>query len=135
MEKKDALAMKFDESEDYALGSLATDDKKLIRKIDSHILPIMFLTYFLRMIDKISSNMTSVTEIKLADSECLPWDNQGGWVTLAGDAAHAMTMYRGEAANHGLLDAYHLMQAIDKLHSGTTTAQSAIDDFEQEMRT
>lgn len=37
---------------------------------------------------------TSVTEIKLADWECLDWDNQGGRVTLAGDAAHAMTMCR-----------------------------------------
>ncbi|KAJ5809063.1 uncharacterized protein N7503_001281 [Penicillium pulvis] len=60
MEKKDTLAMKLDESEDYALGCLATDDKKLIRKIDSHILPIMFLTYFLQMIDKISINYANV---------------------------------------------------------------------------
>lgn len=35
---------------------------------------------------------TPVTEIKLADWECLPWDNHEGRVTLAGDAAHAMTM-------------------------------------------
>lgn len=35
---------------------------------------------------------TAVTEIKLADWECLDWDNNGGRVTLAGDAAHAMTM-------------------------------------------
>lgn len=35
---------------------------------------------------------TPVTEIKLADWECLHWDNRNGRVTLAGDAAHAMTM-------------------------------------------
>ena len=35
---------------------------------------------------------TAVTEVKLADWECLDWDNCGGRVTLAGDAAHAMTM-------------------------------------------
>lgn len=35
---------------------------------------------------------TIVTEIKLGDWPCLEWDNQGGNVTLAGDAAHAMTM-------------------------------------------
>lgn len=35
---------------------------------------------------------TPVTEIKLGDWPCLGWDNQGGIVTLAGDAAHAMTM-------------------------------------------
>ncbi|KAJ5809060.1 uncharacterized protein N7503_001278 [Penicillium pulvis] len=93
-----------------------------------------FIPFLKEAVDRIPTG-TSVTEIKLADWECLPWDNRGGRVTLAGDAAHAMTMYRGEAANHGLLDAYHLMQAIEKLHSGVTTAQSAIDDFEQEMRT
>lgn len=35
---------------------------------------------------------TLVTEIKLGDWPCLEWDNSGGRVTLAGDAAHAMTM-------------------------------------------
>jgi 2-polyprenyl-6-methoxyphenol hydroxylase-like FAD-dependent oxidoreductase len=33
-----------------------------------------------------------VTEVKLADWPCLKWDNLGGKVTLASDAAHAMTM-------------------------------------------
>ncbi|EYE89968.1 MFS general substrate transporter [Aspergillus ruber CBS 135680] len=36
------------------------DDKKLLRKIDWHLLPIMFLTYFLQMIDKISINYANV---------------------------------------------------------------------------
>ncbi|KAJ5660706.1 uncharacterized protein N7484_000078 [Penicillium longicatenatum] len=92
-----------------------------------------FVPFLKEAVDRIPTG-TSVTEIKLADWECLSWDNHGGRVTLAGDAAHAMTMYRGEAANHGLLDAYHLMQAIERLYSGTATAQAAIDDFEQEMR-
>jgi 2-polyprenyl-6-methoxyphenol hydroxylase-like FAD-dependent oxidoreductase len=35
---------------------------------------------------------TPVLEIKLADWECLDWDNSNGRITLAGDAAHAMTM-------------------------------------------
>lgn len=34
---------------------------------------------------------TPVTEVKLVDWECLEWDN-GGRMTLVGDAAHAMTM-------------------------------------------
>lgn len=37
---------------------------------------------------------TPVTELKLADWPCLGWGNHGGSVTLAGDAAHAMTMCR-----------------------------------------
>lgn len=59
MEKKNnEVATKFDMSEDYALGSVTDDDRKLLRKIDWKILPIMFLTYFLQMIDKISINVS-----------------------------------------------------------------------------
>jgi hypothetical protein len=59
MEKKHELATKSDVSEDCALGSLSMDDKRLLRKIDWQILPIMFLTYFLQMIDKISINVSA----------------------------------------------------------------------------
>lgn len=58
MEEKHKLADKSDVSEDCALGSLSVDDKRLLRKIDWQILPIMFLTYFLQMIDKISINVS-----------------------------------------------------------------------------
>jgi 2-polyprenyl-6-methoxyphenol hydroxylase-like FAD-dependent oxidoreductase len=44
-----------------------------------------------RLIDEIP-NETPVVEVKLCDWECLDWDNVGGSITLAGDAAHAMTM-------------------------------------------
>lgn len=35
-----------------------------------------------------------------------------GHVVLVGDAAHAMTMYRGEAANHGIMDVQLLLSFI-----------------------
>ncbi|OQE16613.1 hypothetical protein PENFLA_c027G08386 [Penicillium flavigenum] len=92
-----------------------------------------FVPFLQRAVDRIPVG-TPVTEIKLADWECLGWDNQGGRVTLAGDAAHAMTMYRGEAANHGLLDAYRLMEAIEQIHNGSAIASEAIDRCEREMR-
>ncbi|KAJ5112892.1 hypothetical protein N7456_001426 [Penicillium angulare] len=93
-----------------------------------------FTPFLKHVVDEIPMD-TPVTEIKLADWECLPWNNNNGRVTLAGDAAHAMTMYRGEAANHGILDAFQLMQNIEKLYTGAATAQAAIDEYEQEMRT
>ncbi|KAL2809071.1 hypothetical protein BJX63DRAFT_406984 [Aspergillus granulosus] len=76
---------------------------------------------------------TPVLEITLADWECLPWDNRGGKVTLAGDAAHAMVMYRGEAANHGLLDIFHLTEAITDIYAGANQS-TVIDKYESEMR-
>ena len=47
---------------------------------------------FLRSVVEGIPPATPVLEIQLADWECLDWDNRDGRVTLAGDAAHAMTM-------------------------------------------
>ncbi|KAI9738423.1 MAG: hypothetical protein M1834_008926 [Cirrosporium novae-zelandiae] len=65
-----------------------------------------FASVFRDAVNLIPENSLSM-EVKLADWECLDWDNHGGTLTLVGDSAHAMTMYRGEAANHGLLDNPH----------------------------
>lgn len=78
---------------------------------------------------------TGVLEIKLADWPCRDWDNRRGTVTLVGDAAHAMTMYRGEAANHGMLDAYHLSRALNSIYREGRSQEEAMDKFEEEMRT
>lgn len=76
---------------------------------------------------------SEVLEIVLADWPCLDWDGRGK-CTLVGDAAHAMTMYRGEAANHGMLDAYRLTKALSKLAGGELSQQAAIALYEEEVR-
>jgi 2-polyprenyl-6-methoxyphenol hydroxylase-like FAD-dependent oxidoreductase len=73
-------------------------------------------------------------EIALQDWPCLPWDNRNGAVTLVGDAAHAMTMFRGEAANHGIMDAYHLVRALKEVYAGSKGLKETIDGYEEEMR-
>lgn len=73
-------------------------------------------------------------EIPLQDWPCQEWDNRNGRVTLVGDAAHAMTMYRGEAANHGMLDAFRLVGAIQKVFAGEASPKAAMDEYETEMR-
>ena len=40
------------------------------------------------------------------------WDNRGGRVTLAGDAAHPMTFQRGQGLNHAIADAVALRDGI-----------------------
>jgi hypothetical protein len=45
-------------SVDYALGEMESD-RALLRRIDWRILPIMFLTYFLQFLDKVSLNVGS----------------------------------------------------------------------------
>lgn len=41
---------------------------------------------------------------------------------------------RGEAANHGVLDAFNLIQAIDRISSGQATPKQGLDEYEGEMR-
>lgn len=77
---------------------------------------------------------SDVLEIVLQDWPCLEWDNRGGRATLVGDAAHAMTMYRGEAANHGILDAYRLWEMLDGVYNKGAELKGAIDGYEAEMR-
>ncbi|KAL3447629.1 hypothetical protein BJX65DRAFT_307695 [Aspergillus insuetus] len=88
---------------------------------------------FLRDVFQNIPEGTPVVEVKLADWNPQPWDNHEGAVTLVGDSAHAMTMYRGEACNHGILDVYNLVTAIEAIYSGSDAA-SAITEYETEMR-
>ena len=57
-----------------------------------------------------------------------------GLVTLAGDSAHAMTMYRGEGANHGILDAALLLDQLKQIYSGQITQAAGLHVYECEMR-
>ncbi|KAK7431987.1 hypothetical protein QQZ08_001607 [Neonectria magnoliae] len=78
---------------------------------------------------------TEMREIVLQDWPCLAWDNRGGRVTLAGDAAHAMTVYRGEAANHGILDAYWLCERLGRVYNrGGIGMKAGLDGYEAELR-
>jgi 2-polyprenyl-6-methoxyphenol hydroxylase-like FAD-dependent oxidoreductase len=80
---------------------------------------------------------SKVLHIKLADWVPMEWDNHKGHVTVAGDGAHAMTSYRGEAFNHGVADAAVLSRnLISAWHSADSgkTMQGAVDAYEKEMR-
>jgi 2-polyprenyl-6-methoxyphenol hydroxylase-like FAD-dependent oxidoreductase len=66
-----------------------------------------------RLVDEIPDD-TPVLEVKLCDWECLDWDNVGGSITLAGDAAHAMTMCRWFFVQHGGMIQLMLAQIVEK---------------------
>ncbi|KAI1773839.1 FAD/NAD(P)-binding domain-containing protein [Hypoxylon cercidicola] len=82
----------------------------------------------------IPNDLDHTTPLRLADFPCREWNNRDGRVTLAGDSAHAMTMYRGEGANHGILDAALLVDQLKKVHRGEMDQKTAIDLYEAEMR-
>lgn len=82
-----------------------------------------------------------------------PWDNKGGKVTLAGDAAHSMppcecqknlftkiiledadfSTDRGQGLNNAIEDASHLVQAIISVVKHSETLGAAIALYEKEM--
>ncbi|KAL8940790.1 MAG: hypothetical protein Q9211_002112 [Gyalolechia sp. 1 TL-2023] len=66
------------------------------------------------------------------------WDNKGGRVTLAGDAAHPMTFQRGQGLNHAITDAAKLRDAImciwqDSRGQHAETKARCIQEYESEM--
>lgn len=66
------------------------------------------------------------------------WDNKGGRVTLAGDAAHPMTFQRGQGLNHAITDSSKLCKAITEMWNGTEgrnkeTKAWFIGEYELEM--
>jgi 2-polyprenyl-6-methoxyphenol hydroxylase-like FAD-dependent oxidoreductase len=109
------------------------DRLALVREIASH-----WTSPFQDVIRSITTD-TPLQEIKLEDwlaSNVGAWDNLQGRATLIGDAAHAMTMYRGEAVNHGITDVRDLVECF--LHTlsnpgGTTDYQEACDTFEKKI--
>lgn len=46
------------------------------------------------------------------------WDNYGGRVTLAGDAAHTIPPYRGQGFNNAIQDAVNYVEAMKKVRDG-----------------
>ena len=79
-------------------------------------------------------NDCTATGLRLADFPTVPWDNLNGTVTLAGDSAHSMTMFRGEGANHGILDAALLVDQLKRIHSGEISLEDGLKVYEAEMQ-
>lgn len=86
-----------------------------------------------RLVHGIPDDSEQVTPLTLADFATLDWESHDK-VTLAGDAAHSMTMYRGEGANHGILDAALLVDQLVRAKNGEIDYREAIAEYEKEMK-
>ena len=93
-----------------------------------------FAEPLLSMIMDIPDDSTAATGLRLADFLTVPWDNSHGTVTLVGDSAHTLTMFRGEGANHGILDAALLIDQIKRIHSGEINPEDGLKVYETEMQ-
>jgi 2-polyprenyl-6-methoxyphenol hydroxylase-like FAD-dependent oxidoreductase len=81
------------------------------------------------LVDRAVLDPRTLLEIKLADWPAVEWDSHHGSILLAGDAAHAMTMYRGEAGNHGITDAYELILKVDRYLAGEKLWELAATEY------
>jgi 2-polyprenyl-6-methoxyphenol hydroxylase-like FAD-dependent oxidoreductase len=61
-----------------------------------------------------------------------PFDNRGGRITLAGDAAHPMLIYRGQGFQHAILDVSQYLDALVKIREGAAL-ESAISAYDADM--
>lgn len=97
-----------DEEQPIEVPNSHTDRIKLMQRIAAR-----WAEPFRECVLSIPSD-TEVKTIRLEDWVPRPgiWSHAKGKATLVGDAAHAMTMYRGEAANHGILDVSVLLEHI-----------------------
>lgn len=71
---------------------------------------------------------------RLAEWPTEPWDNRGGRVTLAGDAAHPMTYHRGQGLNNAILDAAFLCRALHGHRQAGKPTVDALAVYEAEMQ-
>jgi 2-polyprenyl-6-methoxyphenol hydroxylase-like FAD-dependent oxidoreductase len=64
-----------------------------------------------------------------------PFDNRNGRITIAGDAAHPMLIYRGQGFQHAILDASQYLDALIKAHegAGAGTRALAVSAYDADM--
>ncbi|EME80694.1 uncharacterized protein MYCFIDRAFT_190048 [Pseudocercospora fijiensis CIRAD86] len=65
--------------------------------------------------------------------EPIPWNHREGRVTLAGDAAHAMTVQRGQGMNNGIADAVSLAKGLQRVVEGESSMEDTIEEYQREM--
>ncbi|KHO01583.1 Aromatic-ring hydroxylase-like protein [Metarhizium album ARSEF 1941] len=66
----------------------------------------------------------------------VPWDNHGGRVTLAGDAAHPMLIYRGQGFQHSITDVDNYVKALTglkTLSSNNARREAVMASYDDEM--
>ncbi|KAK3344715.1 hypothetical protein B0H65DRAFT_557809 [Neurospora tetraspora] len=77
---------------------------------------------------------TEVKRLDLSDWAPPKGLRSTGRVTLVGDALHPMAMYRGEGANHAILDVLEFaQQVLPHLEDTTAEFRSAIDRYEDSV--
>ncbi|MCJ1450211.1 hypothetical protein MMC28_000540 [Mycoblastus sanguinarius] len=79
------------------------------------------------------SEDTVVRTEKVSYWEPIRWNNRKGLVTLAGDAAHPMTIHRGQGLNHAIADASSYVAALRGVKEEGVDLEDATDGYDVEV--
>lgn len=63
----------------------------------------------------------------------MKWNNHNGRTTIAGDAAHPISPFRGQGLNNALQDAALYVEAIGAVVSGAKSLEEAVLEYDAEI--
>lgn len=63
----------------------------------------------------------------------VPWETYGGRVTLAGDAAHPMLVYRGQGFQHAVVDAERYIKALISVRDEDVSREDAVKSYSDDV--
>ncbi|KAH6838344.1 hypothetical protein B0I37DRAFT_387560 [Chaetomium sp. MPI-CAGE-AT-0009] len=120
----------YDETQDHA--KLANDGAFLLETVQALTKSLAYL--FNAMVRDIPSGTRSWYTSQITDWPRRPWDNRGGRVTLAGDAAHAMTFHRGQGLGNAITDVAEFQTRLRAMKGHTREELAlAVGGYEKEV--
>ncbi|KAF2654907.1 FAD/NAD(P)-binding domain-containing protein [Lophiostoma macrostomum CBS 122681] len=129
-DEKDASTWTFQILSTWALKNVEDYDNETdrIKRLKAHVRRDGWAEPYKSAIEWIPED-TRIPKDKLKIWKSVRWDNEGGRMTLCGDAAHAMTFHRGQGANNALYDSYCFVEAMKAVKNGTPL-QQAINEYD-----
>ncbi|SPQ24342.1 9bad8591-60f0-48ac-b62c-9d858c158f63 [Thermothielavioides terrestris] len=119
-----------DEPDEQA--ALARDSDRLLDKMRAMAEPLAFP--FDAMVRGIPRGTKSWYTDQMNYWLTKPWDGRGGRVTLAGDAAHALTFHRGQGLGNAITDAAELQTHLRAMKAHTREELTrAVAKYEREV--
>ncbi|KAL6703665.1 hypothetical protein ACN47E_009439 [Coniothyrium glycines] len=103
-----------------------------LKRLKEHVRKAGWAEPYKSAIEWIPEN-TEVLKDQLKIWKTVPWENQGGRVTLCGDAAHAMTFHRGQGANNAFYSAHCLVEALKSVKQGASSLNDAITAYDESI--
>ncbi|KAK4033463.1 hypothetical protein C8A01DRAFT_40065 [Parachaetomium inaequale] len=124
------LTWNYDEKDDHA--SLAKDNDLLMEKARAHADTLAYP--FSAVVRDIPQGTKAWYCSQMTYWPTKPWDNRGGRVTLAGDAAHAMTFHRGQGLGNAITDVAELQTHLRAMKAQTREELAmAVAKYEREV--